>query len=323
MKFIQTLAALAASLGLATVTSNTFAQEEFPSRPVRLVVSTSAGGQADGWARVLAQGLTQRLGQTVVVENRTGAAGQIALDAVIKARADGYTLLFSPTDLVLLPATKLTANYDPIRDFTPIALASRSPMVLAVTDKLPVQSLKDLVAYAKVKPGEIRFGSYGTGGLLHLIGEMLRIKAGIDIVHVPYKGASDAATAVVSGQIEMGIMGISSFHTNAARLRALAQTGPNRSPALTDVPTTKEAGMPEVAAVNWFGIVGPAGTPAPVVTRLNTEVNTLLRQDDIRQRALRLGVEPAPMTPAEFGQYIADELKVWTGLVSAAGITRQ
>ena len=309
-------------LGLALV-ARSAAQEDYPSRPIRLIVTTNAGGQADGLARVLAQALGQRLGQTVVVDNRTGAAGQIAIETVAKSRADGYTLLFSPTDLVLLPATKSSASYDPIKDFSPVALVSRSPMVLAVTPKLPVQNLAELVTYAKAHPGDIRFGSYGTGGLLHLIGEMLKLKANIDIVHVPYKGASDAATAVVAGQIEMGVMGISSFHTNSARLRALAQTGPTRSPALTEVPTTRELGMPEVSAVNWFAVVAPANTPAAIVTRLNAEINAILQQEEFRQRALKFGVEPSWLSPAEFRQFIAEELKKWSGVVSAAGIPKQ
>ena len=311
---------LALTLALATQAA---AQEVYPSKPVRMIVTISAGGQADGIARMLAQAVGQRLGQTVVVENRTGAAGQIGIDTALRSRPDGYTLLFTPTDLVLLPATKVSATFDPIKDVAPVALVSRAPMVIAVTNKMPVKSLDELVKYAKARPGEVRFGSYGTGSLLHLIGDLFRLKAGIDIVHVPYKGASDATMAVIGGQIEMGIMAPSTFNANSAHLRALAQTGPARSPAVPDLPTMSELGMPEVTVENWFAVVAPAGTPAAIVTRLNTEINAVLRQPEFKERARKFGVETYPISPVEFAQYIADEQKRWIGVVQAAGIAKQ
>ena len=322
MSYVSKLAALLCA-SLFALAGPVGAQGEYPSKVVRLVVTTGAGGQADGLARAFAHSLSQRLNQSVIVDNRVGASGLIGLEAVRTAAPDGYTLLFSSADLVLLPSTKTAATYDPVEDFTHVAMVSRSSMVLAVTQRLPIQNVADLVAHAKQKPGDLRIGSYGTGGLLHLIGELFKLKAGIDIVDVPYKSAAEAATAVVAGQIELAVMGISSYAGNASRLRAVAQTGPGRARTLPDVPTMKEAGMPDVTVENWFAIVGPARLPQPIVSRLNADTAEVLRTDEFVQRAQRWGVEPSPMTPAQFRTLVVDDYKRWSEVVRAAGVPKQ
>ena len=319
----KTIAAIAALVFAFTALPSHAADEVYPSRPVRLIVTNLPGGQADGIARLLAQMLGSRLGQTVIVENRVGATGQIATDAVIKARPDGYTIMLASADTVLLPATRLTAPYDPVRDFSPVATLSSSPMVISIHPKVPAANLAELVAYAKANPGAIRYGSHGIGGVLHLIGEMLRLRAGIDIVHVPYKGGSEAATAVIAGQVEMGVMGIPSVSGRREQLRVLAQTGSARHPALTDVPTTREAGFAEVFAINWFGILAPSNTPSAITGRLNTEINVILAQENFKQGLLRFGAEPFAQSVGDYGRFIADDTKRWATVVLNAGVPRQ
>ena len=324
MSYIAKFTALACASTLAFIVAGpAAAQGEYPSKAVRLIVTTGAGGQADGLARAFAHSLSQRLNQPVIVDNRVGAAGLIGFGAVRTAAPDGYTLLFAAADLVLLPSTKAAATYDPVKDFTHVALVSRSSMVLAVTQRLPIQNVGELVAYAKAKPGELRIGSYGTGGLLHLIGELFKLKAGVDIGDVPYKSAAEAATAVVAGQIELAVMGISSYAANASRLRAMAQTGPSRARTLTEVPTMREAGMPDVTVENWFAVVAPAELPPAIVNRLNSETAAVLNTEEFVQRAHRWGVEPSPMTPVQFTKFVSDDYKRWAEVVKAAGVPKQ
>ncbi len=300
--------------------------QDYPSRPVRLIVPFPPGGTTDTLARVFSQFLQERIGQPVVIDNRGGAGSQIGVEAGARATPDGYTLLFGPADgLSLLPAVKKKVPYDTAKDFTPIAFVARSPLAYAVSTKLPVNTLAELIAYAKAKPGALRFGSAGFGSILHLGMELLRVHVRLDMLHVPYKGGGPALQDLIAGQIDMmsaGPVGIAK-RAEAGQLRILGQTGPTRHPLIPNVPTTTELGMPEVMVVSWFGILGPAGLPQPVVERLSKDVAAVVDLPTVKQRFIDVGCEADKMSPAEFGQFIAAETRKWAGVVKAAGIQQQ
>ena len=316
---------LAAAIFFGALATAVHAQD-YPSRPIRLIVPFPPGGTTDTLARVFSQFLQERIGQPIVIDNRGGAGSQIGVDAGAKAPADGYTLLFGPADgLSLLPAVKKKVPYDTAKDFTPIAFVARSPLAYAVNSKLPVNTLAELIAYARSKPGALRFGSAGFGSILHLGMELLRVDARIDMLHVPYKGGGPALQDLIAGQIEMmspGPVGIAK-RAEAGQLRALAQTGPTRHPLLPNVPTTAELGMPELQVVSWFGVLGPAGLPQPIVDQLSREIAAVLDQPAVKKRFIDVGCEADNMSPAQFGQFIAAETRKWAGVVKAAGLQQQ
>lgn len=300
--------------------------QDYPSRPIRLIVPFPPGGTTDTLARVFSQFLQERIGQPVVIDNRGGAGSQIGVEAGARATPDGYTLLFGPADgLALLPVVKKKVPYDTAKDFTPIAFVARSPLAYTVNPKVPVNTLAELVAHAKAKPGALRFGSAGFGSILHLGMELLLVQARIDMLHVPYKGGGPALQDLIAGQIDMmspGPVGIAK-RAEAGQLRVLAQTGPTRHPLLPNAPTTAELGMADVLVVSWFGVLGPAGLPQPIVDQLSREIAAVLDQPAVKKRFIDVGCEADKMSPAEFGQFIAAETRKWAGVVKAAGIQQQ
>jgi tripartite-type tricarboxylate transporter receptor subunit TctC len=295
----------------------------YPSKPVRLVVPFPPGGTADPVGRTLAEALGPRLGQTVVVDNRAGAGSMLGIDHVAKSIGDGYTLALGSSDgFSLLPVLRAKMPYDSVKDFTPVALVTQSPMVFVVNDKVPAKTMAELVALAKARPNSIRFGSAGIGTILQLTVEMLMAETGVSMVHIPYKGGGPATQDTVGGQIELmatGISGVVQFIASGA-LRALAVTGSARHPLLPNVPTTAEAGFPKVSAVSWFGVLVPAATPADTVDRLQREVLAVASQASFKQRMIELGCEGNPMPRENFSAFLAEKTQIWRRVVAAAQI---
>ncbi len=313
--------ALVPFLLLAAPASRAAEPEAYPSRPIRLVIPFPPGGSNDVVGRVVATQLGERLGRAVVVDNRGGAGGVIGTENVAKSAPDGYTLLFIST---AFPASSALhkLSYDPLKAFVPVALIAAGPNVLAVNPGLPVNSVQELIALAKSKPGALNMASAGVGSFQHLGSELFRSMAGIDIVTVQYKGGGPAMTDVIAGnaQIIVGSLVQTLPQIRAGRLKALGVGGPKRSPTLPEVPTISEAGVPGYEAINWWGIVAPAGTPQPIVARLNAEITALQQTPELQKRFQAEAVEAVRMEPAEFGRFIEAEGVKWGRVIKAAGI---
>lgn len=296
--------------------------QDYPSRPIRLIITSPAGSLVDVLGRLVAEELGARLGQTVVVDNRPGAMTQVGSDALNRAPADGYTLMIGTSELTMLPFLKKAYRYDPLKDFTPIALVATSWTVFAVNPAVPANTLAEFIAYAKANPGRVRYGSGGVGGSLHIAVEMLKLTTGADLVHVPYRGGSQAAADAISGQIEMVSMGLASARVaEGGKLRILAQTGPSRHPMFADVPTTGEFGLPDVRMDTWFGLIAPPNTPEPVVSQLARAIETGLQQQSFREKLFRIGCEAVWKSPADFAAFIAADGDKWSKLIPAMGIS--
>jgi tripartite-type tricarboxylate transporter receptor subunit TctC len=294
---------------------------EYPSRQISLIVTSSAGSLTDVLGRVYANELGKRVGQAVVVYNRPGAMTQVATSYLTRSEPDGYTLMLGASELTMMPSEKKDYPYDPTRDVTPISKIATSWTVFAVNPTLPVKTLPDLIAYAKEHPGKIHYGTNGVGGALHVAVEILKLKTGIDIVHVPYHGGEQAANDAIAGQIEMVSMGLASARiAQNGSLRILAQTGPVRHPLFPDVPTTAEYGLPDVRMDTWFGLVAPAKTPADVVDRLDRANAEIVNDPKFRDDLASMGCAPDYMAHAAFADFISDELKKWNALIPALGI---
>jgi len=307
----------------ALVLGNFARAETYPSRPVKIIVPFPAGGSNDIIARILAQKIQERTGQTFVIENRAGAGGNIGADAVATSAADGYTLLLTaPPPLTTNLALYKKLPYDP-KAFTPIALVATVQMVLMVHPSLPAKNVGELVALAKAKPGTINFGSSGNGTTNHLAAELLKSMTGIDIVHVPYKGAAPAMNDLVAGHIPMMFDNMPAVlpQVEGKHVNAIAVAGLERSPSLPNVPTIAESGVPGFNAISWFGLVAPPKTPAPVVTKLVGELNEILKMPDVKTRFAELGAEPGTLTDAAFGQFLAEDTAKWTSLIMKTGAT--
>jgi tripartite-type tricarboxylate transporter receptor subunit TctC len=244
------------------------------------------------------------------------------MEALVHAPADGYTLMIGPSELAMLPYLKKSYRYDPGKDFTPVALFASSWTVFAINPRVPAQTLPELVSYAKAHPGAIRYGSGGVGGALHIAVEMLKLKTGADLTHIPYRGGAQVATDAISGQIEMASMGLASTRVAAnGQLRILAQTGPTRHPILPDVPTTAELGLPEVRMETWFGVIAPAALPQPIVDRLAQAIDAAAHEAAFREQLFAIGCAVAWKPPAEFASYIAAETERWSKIIPAMGIS--
>ena len=296
--------------------------QPFPSRPVRFVVPYAPGGSTDTLARTMGVKLAQALGQQVVVDNRSGANGDIGMEIVAKAPPDGHTIVLGYiANLAIEPSLYAKMPYDPVKDFAPITQPATSPNVLTVHPSVQAKSLQELIALTRANPGKVSFASTGVGSIGHLTGELINNLAGIKMTHVPYKGSGQAVTDILGGHVQVMFSGFSSTlaHIKAGRLRALAVTGPKRSPALADVPTIAEQGFPGVEATAWYGVLAPAGTPKPVITRLHDELVKILKQSDVVQRLDGLGFEIVGSTPEQFGAYIRSEIKKWEKVVKASG----
>jgi tripartite-type tricarboxylate transporter receptor subunit TctC len=299
------------------------AQQDYPNRPIRLIVPYPPGGPTDLIGRVVSELLSKRLGQQVIVDNRGGAATVIGAEIAARAPADGYTLLLATvTTLAVTPALQNKLPYHPERDFTPISMLAAQPYLLAVTPSLPATSVKQLVAHAKANPGKLSFASAGIGAGAHLAGEMLKHMAAINVVHIPYKGTGPAITDLISGQVAFMFGGISAIypHSLAGRLRVLAVSSAKRSPALPDVPTVAEGGIPGYGTNSWNSLVAPRATPGHIVERLNAETVAVLNQPEVRERLKVQGIDPDPGTPAQLAVHIKSELARFDKLIKAIGL---
>jgi tripartite-type tricarboxylate transporter receptor subunit TctC len=309
--------------GLALMSGGVRA-DDYPSHPVKIVVPFPPGGSNDIIARILAQKLSERSGQQFFVENRGGAGGNIGAEAVAKAGADGYTLLVTaPPPLTTNVALYRNLPFDPARDFAPVALLATVPIVLMVHPSLPVKNVQELVALAKAKPGTLNFGSSGIGSTNHLAGELLKHMTGIDIVHVPYKGAAPAMNDLIAGHIPMMFDNMPAVlpQVQGGAVRAIAVAGARRASALPDVPTVAEQGVDGFEAFSWFGLVAPAKTLAPVLETLQREVEAILKMPDVRKRLTELGAEPGAIAAAGFGKFLGDDTAKWTKIIQASGAT--
>ena len=296
--------------------------QPYPAKAVRIVVGFAAGGPTEVAARLLAQKLAEKWAQSVVVDARTGAGGNIATEIVAKAPADGYTLLVAAFAHAVNPALYANLPFDTEKDFAPVALLITSANVLAVHPSLPARSVRELVALAKAKPGALTYGSAGTASASHLAGELLNSMAGIKLTHVPYKGAAPASVDLVGGHISAAFPGIllALPHAKAGRLRLLGVTSLKRSDSIPELPTIAEAGVAGFEVLSWYGLLAPAGTPAELVTRLNYDATRGLREPDSAERIRALGAEPATSTPAEFGAFLKNEMAKWAKVVRLAGV---
>lgn len=293
----------------------------YPSRPIRFVVGYPPGGATDLIARALAVKLSEALAQQVLVDNRPGAGGIVGTEIVAKAAPDGHTIILVTTSHGVNPSLYSKLPYDSVKSFTPVTQVASLQLLLVVNPSMPVRSVKDLIALAKSKPGELNFGSSGSGQSLHLAGELFKTMAGIDIVHVPYKGSAPARTDLLAGQIHMmfeSMIGVLPFVTSG-RLRALAVSGAKRSPAAPDIPTMAEAGVPGYDASGWVGVLGPAGMPRPIVERLNGEIVAILNTPETRERLAKSGAEVVGSSPEEFARFIERQLTTWARVVKASG----
>jgi len=317
----QALAVCACAAAAPAIQRSAWAQA-YPTRPIRLVVPFPPGGPTDITGRLVAQWLSEKLG-TVVVENKGGAGGTVGTRAAAAADPDGYTLLLGGTStLAINPVVFKDLNYDPVTSFTPVAMVSTSPFVLVVNPALPVHSVGDFIAYATANPGKVNFGSAGVGTTPHLTGELFKALAKVDIVHVPYKGGGPVIADLLGGQIQLTfeLMTVLMPLIEAGELRPLAIATETRSADLPDVPTMAEAGVPGCLSSSWFGIVGPTGTPAVIVDKLNAEINNGLRSSDMIASFAKLGSQPKIGTPHEFAVLIASELERWGSLTRKIGI---
>jgi tripartite-type tricarboxylate transporter receptor subunit TctC len=297
--------------------------QPYPARPVKLIVPFPPGGNTDIVGRLLAQKLSDSFGQQVYVENRGGAGGTIGAEAAAKSPNDGYTLFFSTTGtLASAPSMQPGLRYDPIKDFAPITTLANAPVVVIIAASLPPKNLRELIQLAKAQPGALKFGSAGTGHFVHIAGEMFRVSAGVDLLHVPYKGVAQALTDLLGGRIELMFDAFAQYepHLQGGKLRALAVANPTRLSRLPDVPTTAEAGLPDYVLASWFGLAAPAGTPREVIERVNAEARKALAGADVREALAKLGLEPGGNSPQEYAAMIADELARWRQAVKAAAI---
>ena len=297
--------------------------QSYPTRPIKMIVPFSPGGPVDVTARIIGQHLPRTLGQTVIVENRAGAAGALGAKAVASADPDGYTLLCGNiSTLVVLPAVTNNRDYDPSKAFAPIAKVSQNHEVLVVHPAFAARSVAELVAYAKANPGKLNYGSAGHGNATHLAAELFKLRTGIDIVHIPYKGAADAVTAVLGGQVQMffGDIGGVLPLLREGTLRALAVSSEARNALVPDLPTMIESGVLDYVVLTYIGVVAPAGTPAGIVGRLNTAINESLTSPEVAAAFAKLGAELRPGAPADFAAFLAAETQKWSNVVKSANI---
>ena len=322
MANIRTL--LLKALGLLLALTTTLAAQDYPNRPVRLIISFPPGGSNDVVGRMIGTQLSQQLGKQVVIDNRSGAGGVIGTEVAANSPPDGYTLLVISIAHAVNPAL-YKLNYDPIKSFAPIAIMATGPNVLAVNPKLPVNNVKELLALAKEKPGELDYASAGVGSFQHLGAELFKLTAGVNLQHVPYKGGGPAMADVIAGHVKVMFSSLvqTTPFIQSGQLRALGVGGAKRNPVLPDVPTIAEAGVPGYLADNWWGIVAPAGTPQPIIDRLYKDVQAALKSPELQQAFAREGAASVDMSTAEFSHYIEAEIAKWARVVKEGNIKAQ
>ena len=295
--------------------------QSYPTRAVRLVVPFGAGGGTDNLARIIEPLVSKALGQALVIENRPGGGSVIGMDAVAKAAPDGYTLVMTDTSIALNPSLK-TLPYDTLKDFEPISLLATAPVILVAHPKVPAKTLQEFVKLAKEQPGKLNYASGGNGASTHLGGELLKLVAGIDVIHVPYKGTGPAMNDLIGGHVDVMFSGISSArpHLDAGALRGLAVTGDTRNSAVPDVPTFAEAGHAGVTASTYWGVLGPRGTPKDVIEKVNDAFAKAMRDPDVVARTAQLGYLPIAGGPADYAENLKSEIKKWGEVITRANI---
>ncbi len=320
--FVLCLGVLSSNMAIANTTTEAGAQTSYPDRPINLVVAFSAGGAADVVMRKFGAGLSEIIGVPVVVENRAGANGNIGANYVAKAKPDGYTLLAGFPGLTSNPSIYPNMTYNPLKDLTPIRMVATAPVLLVANPKFEPKTVKELIAYAKVNPGAVRYGSAGTGSSGHLAGELFKLTAGVNLEHIPYKGGANALNDLMGGQIEVIFDSIPSSRplVEGGKLRAMAIAGAQRSDALPDVRTFAEAGLPSYNAGTWFAVLAPAGVPAPIVSKLSDAIGKLLADKNFQSQLAQSGLEADKGSAADFGKFMTEETQKWKRVVDAAGL---
>ncbi|MBL0920099.1 MAG: tripartite tricarboxylate transporter substrate binding protein [Hydrogenophaga sp.] len=318
---IPMVAVLASCLALALPA----AAQNFPDRPVRLVVPYAPGGSADITARIVSEEWGKALGQSIVVENRAGAGGNIGVDSVAKSRADGYTIGLQTVSLAINPGLFPRMPYDTLKDLEPIGMVASSQHVLVVNPGLAAANVKELVALAKAQPGKLNYGSAGNGSTFHMSAELFKAVAGADIAHIPYRGGGPALNDTIAGMVNMSfpVLSAAQGFVSSGRLRALGVTGPTRSPLMPDVPTIAEAGLPDYNFETWFMVFAPAGTPKAAIDKLNAALNQALNTPALKERMVRDGFDPIPSTPAQARDRLVKEMPMWAKLIKDRGITAE
>ncbi len=309
--------------GIALLLALPAGAQEFPSKPIKLIVPFPAGGPNDIIARTVGQRMSELLKQPILIDNRAGAGGVLGTDAVAKADPDGYTIaITSAGALAISTSLQEKVPYDPLKDFKHITLVAKVPELLVVATSVPAANMNELIALAKAKPGQLNFASSGPGSMPHLAGELLKLTARIDIVHVPYRGAAPAVNDLLGQQVQMVFLDLPVLlpQVMAAKLKPIAVGSKQRVAALKDVPTTAEVGFPQIEAENWYGMVAPLGTPAPVLAKLHQAAVDAMRTPDVREKLADQGASLVANTPEEFSAYIKSEIEKWAKVVQAAGI---
>ena len=298
------------------------AQDNYPSRPVRFILPFPPGGGTDILGRVIAERLSASLGQPVVTENRGGAGGNVGAEAAAHSAPDGYTIVLVAPSLAISPSLYSKLNYDPVKDLAPIGLVATVPNVMITNPSVEAKNLQEFIALGRSRPGQMNFGSGGAGTSNHLAGELFNIVTGAKLVHVPYKGVNLAMQGVLAGEIQLVFIGIPAAlpHIKAGKLRALALVAPQRSSALPEVPTVAEAGLKDFDVTTWYGVMAPAGTPRPIVTRLNGELVKIMQAPDVKERLAGMATDPLTSTPEEFAAYLRQEIAKWGDVVRKANL---
>ena len=317
-RFLKVLAGVAAASWL----SPALGQGAYPAKPIKIIAPVQPGGGVDLVARTIADRLGKALGQSIIVDNQSGGGGVVGSMATARAAPDGYTLMVGYVGTHGTNPAVRKLPYDAVKDFTPIAMVGGTPNILVVGSTVPVGTLKEFITYAKANPGKLSYGSSGPGTLTHLAMEQLKVAADLDIVHVPYRGIGPAITDILGGQTQVLFPGLAAAlpHIKAGKMKPLAVTGLKRHPLLPDVPTFEESGYKGFDGVQWYGIVGPANLPPAIVKQLNEEINKLLANPELRERLSSEALEPMPMSPEQFGQYMRDDIAKWSKLAKDRNI---
>lgn len=324
MKLISKTLAILMTVGAALCASGVAMAQGYPNKTIRLIVPQSAGGGADILARTVAEKLSKSWGTQVIVDNRAGAAGIIGTQAAAQAAPDGYTLLMGAISThAINRGLYRNLPYDPVKDFAPITLVASAPLLVVVHPSLPVRSVQELIALAKAKPGKLNFSSAGSGNSTHLAGEMFKSMANIDMMHVPYKGATPAEVDLMAGQVSVMFSSILSAmpHSRAGKMRALAVTSARRSSVMPELPTVAESGLPAYDVNPWYGLFAPAGTPREIVEKINREVVGILQLPDVKERFAALGADAVGNTPAQFATFLDGEIEKWAKVIKQSGTT--
>jgi tripartite-type tricarboxylate transporter receptor subunit TctC len=295
--------------------------QDYPTKPIRLIAPFAPGGATDLLARVIGQKISERFGQSVLIDNRVGASGNIGAEIVAKAAPDGYTLLMGGVPHAISMSLYRKLGYDLAKDLSPVAMIASFPSAIVLHPSLPARSIKELIALAKAQPGQLNYGSAGNGSPNHLALELFNTMAHVKMMHVPYKGTGQMVVDLVAGQLQLASMGFPAALQNvkSGKLRVIAVTSASRSPLLPDVPTVAETGLPGFDVTSWYGVFGPAALPRDIVGRLNTEIGGMAAAADVKERFARLGAEPASLAPDAFGRYVRAEIVRWSKVVKDSG----